>query len=193
MRILLKNSSVAALMGFGASILIHPFVPGVEPGMIVLVGASGRGKTTAMRAIASMISEPSKPSKPGSYIMTFRTTENGLEGRLEAKNHCPSLIDEIGAASTGMNWSAAGYMIANGAGKLRMNADSSMRETKTWATQTIASGEESFASKMNAERPGGTRRNPFPCRRSPPRRHPLLGAPRGPGARRQHRRVSVDL
>ena len=151
MRILLKNSSVAALMGFGASILIHPFVPGVEPGMIVLVGASGRGKTTAMRAIASMISEPSKPSKPGSYIMTFRTTENGLEGRLEAKNHCPVLIDEIGAAASGMNWSAAGYMIANGAGKLRMNADSSMRETKTWATQTIASGEESFASKMNAD------------------------------------------
>jgi hypothetical protein len=150
MRIMLKNSSIAALMGFGSSILIHPFVTGIEPGMIVLVGASGRGKTTAMRAIASMISEPSKPSKPGSYIMTFRTTENGLEGRLEAKNHCPSLIDEIGAASTGMNWSAAGYMIANGIGKLRMNSDSSMRETKTWSTQTIASGEESFASKMNA-------------------------------------------
>ena len=90
MRILLKNSSIAALMGFGASILIHPFVQGVELGMIVLVGASGRGKTTAMRAIASMISEPSKPSKAGSYIMTFRTTENGLEGRLEAKNHCPA-------------------------------------------------------------------------------------------------------
>ncbi len=150
MHIMLKNSSIAALMGFGASILIHPFVQDAEPGMIVLVGASGRGKTTAMRAIASMISEPSKPSKPGSYIMTFRTTENGLEGRLEAKNHCPSLIDEIGAASTGMNWSAAGYMIANGTGKMRMNADTTSRDRKAWATQTIASGEESFASKLAA-------------------------------------------
>ena len=150
MRVMLKNSSVGALMGFGASILIHPFVQDAEPGMIVLVGASGRGKTTAMRAIASMISEPSKPSKPGSYIMTFRTTENGLEGRLEAKNHCPSLIDEIGAASTGMNWSAAGYMIANGTGKMRMNADTTSRDRKAWATQTIASGEESFASKLAA-------------------------------------------
>ncbi len=150
MRVMLKNSSIASLMGFGSSILIHPFVQDAEPGMIVLVGASGRGKTTAMRAIASMISEPSKPSKPGSYIMTFRTTENGLEGRLEAKNHCPSLIDEIGAASTGMNWSAAGYMIANGTGKMRMNADTTSRDRKAWATQTIASGEESFASKLAA-------------------------------------------
>lgn len=150
MRIVLRNPSIAALMGFSASILIHPWVPGTETGMIVLVGASGRGKTTAMRAIASMISEPSKPSKPGSYIMSFRTTDNGLEGRLEAKNHCFSLIDEVGASSSAMNFTALVYMIANGIGRLRMNADSTARETKTWTTQTIATGEESIASKINA-------------------------------------------
>ena len=83
--------------------------------------------------------------------MTFRTTENGLEGRLEAKNHCPSLIDEIGAASTGMNWSAAGYMIANGCRETAHERRLEHRvKRKAWATQTIASGEESFASKLNA-------------------------------------------
>ena len=151
MRIVLKNSSIASLMGFGASILLHPFVTEVEPGMIVLVGASGRGKTTAMRAIASMISAPSKPSKPGSYIITFRTTDNGLEGRLEARNHSFTLIDEVGSGPAGTDWAGSAYMINNGAGKSRMNADSTMRESKSWMTQTIASGEESMASKMRSK------------------------------------------
>ena len=41
-------------------------------------------------------------------------------------------------------------MIANGTGKMRMNADTTSRDRKAWATQTIASGEESFASKLAA-------------------------------------------
>lgn len=152
MATVLKNSSFAAVLGFGISGLLMPFVKGAgEPGFLNLYGDSGAGKTTLLQLLSSAITAPFSPGDPGSYLMSFRVTENGFEGPLSGRNNSMMLFDEVGAADTQINWSSMVYMGANGVGKGRMNHDSSMRAVKRWSTQIIGTGEASITSKMGAK------------------------------------------
>jgi hypothetical protein len=151
-RAMLHNPNLAALMGFAVSGIFLVFVSDAEPGIIHLVAKSGFGKTTTNRFIASLTSAPLQPGSPGSPIYTYRTTENGMEGPLAARNDCHFLLDEIGAASAHMDWTAFVYMMQGGKGKSRAKTDGSERESKVWRVQVLSTGEVTFSSLLASQK-----------------------------------------
>lgn len=148
MSIVFRNPCQAFLAGFAASSPLLTLIDGAEPGIVNLVGDSGRGKTTSLQAISSMTGRPTKPSDPHSYLQSWRSTDNGCEGPLEAKNDSFAVMDEVHQAPEKMNWIATLYMVSNGKGKQRMTSDIQMRPTKAWRTQLLSSGEVSFSAKI---------------------------------------------
>jgi hypothetical protein len=149
---MLHNANLAALMGFAVSGIFLSFIPDAEPGIIHLVAKSGFGKTTTNRIIATLTTAPLQPGSPGSGIYTYRTTENGMEGPLAARNDCHFLLDEIGAANAHMDWTAFVYMMQGGKGKSRAKTDGSERESKMWRVQVISTGEVTFSSLLAGQK-----------------------------------------
>jgi hypothetical protein len=149
---MLHNANLAALMGFAISGIFLAFISDAEPGIIHLVAKSGFGKTTTNRFIASLKTAPLQPGSPGSGIYTYRTTENGMEGPLAANNDGHFLLDEIGAASGNMDWTAFVYMAQGGKGKSRAKTDGSERESKMWRVQVLSTGEVTFSSLLAGQK-----------------------------------------
>lgn len=151
--LLLKNSSFAAVFGFAISGILMPFTKesGSEPGFLNLYGDSGAGKTTLLKIIASAITAPHGTGEEASYLMSFRSTENGFEAPMAARNNSVVMYDEVGSADVQIDWPSVIYMIANGVGKTRMSKDTGGRPTKRWTTQIIGTGEASIESKISAK------------------------------------------
>ncbi len=156
---ILLNPDFAALAGFAASSPLLARVSGMEPGVIHLVGGSGRGKSTSQKAIASLIGSAEAPSEATSYIQSWRVTENALEGPLESKSDAPALYDELHMLPAKTDILSLLYMAANGRGKGRMTKEIESRMVKTWKTQILSSGEGSFANRLREagydDLPGG--------------------------------------
>ena len=110
---------------------------------IHLRGTSRSGKTTALRAAASVWGN----GGDGGFIKTWRSTDNGLEGIAAARNDTLLCLDEMGQADSKVIGSSV-YMLANGAGKQRANPDGSAREVKTWRMPFRSTGELSLEAKM---------------------------------------------
>lgn len=159
MSVVLLNPDFAALAGFAVSSPLLARVPGMEPGVVHLVGGSGKGKSTALKALASFIGSAEAPSEATSYIQSWRVTENALEGPLESKSDAPALFDELHMLPAKTDILSLLYMAANGRGKGRMTKEIESRMVKTWKTQILSSGEGSFASRLREagydDLPGG--------------------------------------
>lgn len=139
---------IAALLGFAVSGMANHFATGSEPGLIHLHGGTGRGKTTVTQAVASLAGKGAGPRDKDSWLMQWRTTDNGLEHPLARRHHAFAVFDEVSQAPASMDWSNVAYMIANGRGRQRMSASIREREPLTWETQVISTGEESFMGKV---------------------------------------------
>lgn len=159
LRLAMRNPGVAALLGFAAAAPLLARLEGTEPGLIHLYGASGAGKSTLLRVVASLLATPVGTHDPTSYLLTFRSTDNGLEAPLRARNDAPVLIDEIHALPRRTDLLSKLYMIANGAGKQRMSRCGEPRPDAHWRAQIISSGEVSIAQKLDergvSTAPGG--------------------------------------
>lgn len=155
----LENPCAAALSGFAASAALLSRVSGMEPGIFNLVGGSGRGKTTMLKALASLVGSAEAPSEATSYIQSWRMTENALEAPLQARSDAPALLDELHALSAKADVMSLLYMAANGRGKGRMTKEIEARLVKVWKTQMVSSGEGSFAQRLREaghdDLPGG--------------------------------------
>ncbi|WP_270934310.1 DUF927 domain-containing protein [Falsiroseomonas oryzae] len=124
-----------------------------EDGAVVhFHGPSSCGKTTALRLAASVWGSPN--AGPGSVFASWRTTDNGLEGRLAERSGVGLVLDEIGQAAAAAVGSAA-YMLANGTGKARANRAGEVRTVKRWRLAALSSGEAGLGATMskNGERP----------------------------------------
>ncbi|MEW7864386.1 DUF927 domain-containing protein [Aeromonas diversa] len=99
-----------------------------------LVGPSSIGKSTAMLVAASVLGNPS------SKIQTWNATKVGLETTAGMFNDSTLFLDEIGQADPHVLGDTI-YMLANGEGRTRANADLSRRAKLQWRTTFLSNGE----------------------------------------------------
>jgi len=116
---------------------------GEDSGGFHLRGASSTGKTTALRAAASVW------GKPETYVRTWRATSNGLEGVAALHNDGLLILDELSQID-GKEAGQVAYMLANGQGKARAGRTGSARQPARWRLFLLSSGEVSLADLMAA-------------------------------------------
>ena len=110
---------------------------GMEGGGFHLKGESTDGKTTIMKAAASVYGNPDR------YSQTWRATGNGIEGLASRRNDALLCLDELGELD-GREAGQTAYMLANGQGKGRSKQDGELRERKAWRLLFLSTGELSL-------------------------------------------------
>jgi uncharacterized protein (DUF927 family) len=119
---------------------------GFESGVFHLHGRSSEGKTTCLRAAASVWGS----GADGAYVRTWRATANGLEANFAGA--CDTLlpVDEVGM-SEGKEIGQALYMATAGVGKQRMRRDSSLRPSHRCRVLLLSSGELPIEARLNED------------------------------------------
>ncbi|WP_429218078.1 DUF927 domain-containing protein [Aeromonas veronii] len=110
---------------------------GIEGGGFHLKGESTDGKTTIMKAAASVYGNPDR------YAQTWRATGNAIEGIASRRNDALLCLDELGELD-GREAGQTAYMLANGQGKGRSKQDGELRERKSWRLLFLSTGELSL-------------------------------------------------
>jgi uncharacterized protein (DUF927 family) len=113
---------------------------GIEGGGVHVFGASSTGKTTVVKMGASVW-------RRGADLPTWRVTANGLEGELARASDTFLPLDEVGQADS-REIAGIVYMQGNARGKLRMNRDTTVRESLTWLLLMLSSGEMPIELKI---------------------------------------------
>ncbi|MDL2210672.1 DUF927 domain-containing protein [Desulfovibrio sp. OttesenSCG-928-O18] len=117
-----------------------------ESFIINFVGDSSTGKTTAVAAASSVWG---KGSISDGYILTWRATDNGLEGEALRHNDAALCLDEMSLADPGVVATAA-YMLASGKGKSRSDTNGKAKETSSWRCIGLSSNEEGLTELLAA-------------------------------------------
>jgi uncharacterized protein (DUF927 family) len=107
-------------------------------------GSSSTGKTTALKAAASVW------GNPADYVRTWRATANGLEGIAALHNDDLLILDELSQID-GKEAGQCAYMLANGQGKSRATRTGGARQAARWRLLLLSAGEVSLASLMAAD------------------------------------------
>lgn len=124
----------ALSLAFAAPLLT---LVGMEGGGFHLKGESTDGKTTIMKAAASVYGNPDR------YSQTWRATGNAIEGIASRRNDAVLCLDELGELD-GKEAGQVAYMLANGQGKGRSKQDGELRERKAWRLLFLSTGELSL-------------------------------------------------
>ena len=113
---------------------------GIESGGFHYRGLSSNGKTTALRLAASVWGGPS-------YLQRWRTTSNALEATAAQHSDGLLILDELAQIEPREAGEAA-YLLANEAGKGRLNKGASARPRQTWRLLFLSAGELGLADHM---------------------------------------------
>jgi putative DNA primase/helicase len=116
---------------------------GAESGGLHLFSGSSEGKTTVLRAAASVWGNPAD----GKHVRSWNTTANGLEGVAELFNDNTLVLDEINQADP-RDVGKIVYAIGNEAGKSRADRTGAARPTARWRCLLLSSGEKSIVTIM---------------------------------------------
>ncbi len=116
-------------------------VVGEDSGGFHFRGASSSGKTTALKAAASVWGDPS------AYPRLWRATANGLEGLAALHNDGLLILDELSQIDPKEAGEAA-YLLANGQGKARASRTGTARQSARWRLLFLSAGEESLTALM---------------------------------------------
>lgn len=140
-----------ARMATGNSILVFSIscafagplldIAGDDSGGFHLRGGSSSGKSTALKAAASVFGNPSK------NVRNWRATANGLEGLAALQNDGFLVLDELSQIDPREAGEAA-YLLANGQGKARATKYGGAREPHRWRVLLLSAGEESLSGLM---------------------------------------------
>lgn len=133
------NSRLVFALSFAfAGPLLH--LVGVDSGGANLVGSSSTGKTTALRAAASVWGGQD-------FMQRWRTTENALESM--AAQHCDVtlILDELAQLEPAKAGECA-YMLANESGKARSKQSGSARARLSWRLLFLSAGEIGLAAHV---------------------------------------------
>jgi uncharacterized protein (DUF927 family) len=114
---------------------------GMESGGFHLVGHSSTGKSTALRAAASVWGEPAR------YVRTWRATGNGLEGIASQHNDRLLVLDELHQCDPREAGEIV-YMLGNGQGKARACRTGAARRAASWRVLYLSSGEQSLDDRL---------------------------------------------
>jgi len=116
-------------------------VAGEDSGGFHLRGGSSSGKTTALKAAASVWGNPS------AYPRLWRATANGLEGLAALHNDGLLILDELSQIDPKEAGESA-YLLANGQGKARASRTGPARQSARWRLLFLSAGEESLTALM---------------------------------------------
>ncbi|OZB52908.1 MAG: hypothetical protein B7X38_06665 [Stenotrophomonas sp. 14-69-23] len=106
---------------------------GMDGGGFHLRGKSSCGKSTALQVAASLFGSQS-------YVRTWRTTDNALEGLAGLHSDLLLVLDEIGQLAP-KHAAQVAYLLGNGQGKARAARDGSPRALPTWRVLFLSAGE----------------------------------------------------
>lgn len=112
---------------------------------IHLVGESSRGKTSMLRCAASVFGDPASPQ----WLASWNATATGAELRAATLNDLPQCYDEIGGGDAQAAERML-YALINGGGRTRATRDLTTRETATWRTVVLSTGERELADESTA-------------------------------------------
>jgi len=121
-----------------ASSLLH--LLGLESGGFQLTGKSSTGKSTALFVAASVCGGRD-------YLQRWRSTDNGLESLAQSRSDSLLVLDEVKQLD-GKIAAEAAYMLANGTGKVRSNANGTSRSVAAWRLLFLSSGELSLSQHV---------------------------------------------
>lgn len=116
-------------------------VVGEDSGGFHLRGGSSSGKSTALKAAASVWGNPSN------YTRLWKATTNGLEGLAALHNDGLLILDELGQIDPREAGEGA-YLLANGQGKARASRTGTARQSARWRLLFLSAGEVSLTSHM---------------------------------------------
>ncbi len=125
---------------------------GLEGGGFHLYGRSSHGKTTAAQLAASVWgcgADPSEAAKEA-YVRKWNTTHNALEGLAASHNDGILILDEAGTCNA-KDFGKVIYDVTGGQGKVAMNADRGIRESRSWHILLLSTGEISAQQKIEEE------------------------------------------
>ncbi len=125
--------------------LLEPL--GYEGGGVHFRGASSSGKTTILRAAASVW------GPHAARMVMWRATDNGMEGVAELGNDTLLCLDELGQAPPGVA-DKVSYMLSNGVGKARAKQDGAARDARRWRVLYLSSGEIGLGDAIARDKPG---------------------------------------
>jgi uncharacterized protein (DUF927 family) len=117
-----------------------------ESGGFNFYGQSSSGKTSIVRGAASVWGR----GDARGFLRTWRATANGLEGAAVLHNDLPLPLDELGVAEA-KDVGAVIYSLTGERGKDRAQRDGSLKETQTWRTLIISTGELTVADKIRED------------------------------------------
>lgn len=112
---------------------------GEDSGGFHFRGGSSSGKTTALKAAASILGNPK------TYPRLWRATTNGLESLAALHNDSLLILDELSQMDPNEAGEAA-YMLANGQGKARASRTGTARKSAMWQLLFLSAGEESLTA-----------------------------------------------
>lgn len=142
MMVLVLLALVAIFVG------LDPFLMqlGIEPFVLHLYDSSSKGKTTILRVIVSIFSNPDIADSRGlfrshSSTLNALTKLGGLSGVVVG-------IDDSAAGSEG-NLTPLPYRIANAVDKFRLDSSGQPIETDTFRVVAVSTGEDSLFSSMS--------------------------------------------
>lgn len=121
---------VGVSAGFAALLLPHA---GEESGGIHFRGGSSSGKTTVLRAAASVFGPPE-------YLQRWRATDNAIEATAALHSDSLLILDELAQVDPRAAGEIA-YMLANGEGKARAQRTGAARARPRWRLLFLSAGE----------------------------------------------------
>lgn len=104
-----------------------------------LFGDSSTGKSTMAKVAASIYGDPTA----NSWFPSWNGTQVGHEVRAQVLGDLPFFVDEVGSADARSREKFL-YMLMNGVGKIRGAKAGGLRETVSWNTIVISTGETSM-------------------------------------------------
>ena len=113
---------------------------GMESGGFHFRGGSSSGKTTALRAAASVFGG-------ADFMQRWRATDNALESMAALHSDATLILDELSQVEPRVAGDCA-YLLSNGQGKARMSRTGTARQSLRWRLVFLSAGEVSLSDHM---------------------------------------------
>lgn len=145
----LPQPALSLITIFGLSAITMGFLQDEMDGTLFahIAGASSKGKTTAGMAAISTAGNPNIVAK-NTLFADYGDTNNYLISMLAGNHGFPIVFDELSKAQT-KNLSEFVYNVCNGKEKGRLKSNAEQRDTKTWCTTVLSTGESSLLARCN--------------------------------------------
>jgi hypothetical protein len=133
----------AMIAGALAAPLLEPL--GASNFAIHLPGESSRGKTSMLKIAASVFGDPNNSQ----WVASWNVTHAGAEMRAVTLCDLPQCYDEVGGGDAQAAERMV-YSLINGGGRTRAQRDLTIRETQSWRTVVLSTGERELADESTA-------------------------------------------